>query len=51
MKNRKKRMTKAIRRLLEKKQNHLKRMENAGRIVEIFLARVEIDNILTYAGL
>jgi len=44
-------MTEAIRRLLKKKQEHLEEMENAGRVVEVFLAQAEVNNILTYGGL
>lgn len=51
MKNEEKRMTEAIRRLLEKKRVHLEEMKDAGRIVEIFLVRVEINKVLTYGGL
>lgn len=52
MKNRKERdMTEAIRRLLEEKWDHFRKMKLAGRIVEIYLAQAEIDKILIYAGL
>lgn len=44
-------MTRGIRRLLEKKQEHLEKMKAAGRVVEIYLAQAEIDDILIYAGL
>lgn len=44
-------MTRGIRRLLEKKQEHLEKMKDAGRKVEIYLAQLDIKNILTYAGL
>ena len=51
MKNEETQMTEAVRELLRKKQDFLEEMKNAGRIVETYLAEVDIRNILTYGGL